>query len=324
MAATTEQLSLTAWRQLNAPTVVGEHPALLKALATAQAVAPLSCPVMITGETGTGKELFASAIHSASGRKPWVAVNCAAVPDSLIESELFGFAKGAFSGATAEQRGAFTDADGGTLFLDEVAEMPLGVQSKLLRVLETGVVKPIGSAARRVTVRVICATNRDAQDKNVMRPDLYHRLCRVHIHLPELRQRKIDIAATIHYFVASISAEIGAAAPAVDAALMQQLIDFPWPGNCRELYNYIYSYVAVGLDAIRDRLINGVSAVGHHEAVTLGDGFEINSYLDSIRDALVAKALAITNSNKAAAAELLGIKRTTLVEHLKSRQLRAA
>ncbi|UCE03609.1 MAG: sigma-54-dependent Fis family transcriptional regulator [Candidatus Latescibacterota bacterium] len=201
--------------------------------------------VLITGETGTGKEVVARAIHSQSDRRrgPWVAVNCAAVPGELIESELFGHEKGAFTGALRTRRGKFEQAHRGTLFLDEIGDMPAHMQAKLLRVLEEGEVERVGSDRRlRVDVRVVAATNRDLGtdiDAGRFREDLYHRLNVVAIHITPLRERPEDVPILVQHFVESLSTHAGLRAVRISSELMQHLQQHVWPGNVRELRNTV-------------------------------------------------------------------------------------
>jgi DNA-binding NtrC family response regulator len=199
--------------------------------------------VLVTGETGTGKEVVARAIHAQSERRtgPWVAVNCAAVPGDLIESELFGHEKGAFTGALRTRRGKFEQADGGTLFLDEIGDMPAHMQAKLLRVLEEGEIERVGGDRRlRVDVRVLSATNRDLRGDIAtgrFREDLFHRLNVVQIHLSPLRERREDVPVLVRHFVDTLSKLAGLRAVDIDAALMARLQQHNWPGNVREVRN---------------------------------------------------------------------------------------
>jgi DNA-binding NtrC family response regulator len=201
--------------------------------------------VLVTGETGTGKEVVARSIHAQSERRtgPWVAVNCAAVPGELIESELFGHEKGAFTGALRTRRGKFEQADGGTLFLDEIGDMPAFMQAKLLRVLEEGEVERVGGDRRlRVDVRVLSATNRDLRvdiATGRFREDLFHRLNVVQIHIPPLRERREDVPILVSHFIDTLSKLAGLRAVAIDASLMARLQQHHWPGNVREVRNTV-------------------------------------------------------------------------------------
>jgi PAS domain S-box-containing protein len=225
--------------------IIGQSGALLEVLAHVGRVAPTDASVLITGETGTGKELIARAIHSTSKRKdkPLIKVNCAALPSGLVESELFGHEKGAFSGAIAKRLGRFELADGGTIFLDEIGELPAEAQVKLLRVLQEREFDRVGGAAPiQVDVRVIAATNRDllkeVQEK-AFREDLFYRLNVFPIRLPPLRERRDDIPLLVHFLVNKFTLRIGKHLDEVSAATMQRLREYPWPGNIRELENVL-------------------------------------------------------------------------------------
>lgn len=225
--------------------IVGRSSALAKVLAEVRRVAPTDTTVLITGETGTGKELVARAIHSASRRKdkPLIKVNCAALPAGLIESELFGHEKGAFSGAIARRLGRFELADGGTIFLDEVGELPLEAQSKLLRTLQEREIDRVGGTVPvKVDVRVIAATNRDllaeVREKR-FREDLNYRLNVFPVHLPPLRQRRDDIPVLVHFLLGKLAPRVGKPLEGVTQATMQRLQQYAWPGNIRELENVL-------------------------------------------------------------------------------------
>ena len=225
--------------------IIGQSAPLQGALYKVEQVAPTDAPVLILGETGTGKELFARAVHDHSPRRdrPLVKVNCAALPATLIESELFGHVKGAFTGATAAKAGRFELADGGTLFLDEIGDMELDLQAKLLRVLQEGEFEPVGSArTRKVDVRVIAATNRDfeqAMNEGRFRPDLYYRLSVFPIDLPSLRERQGDLPELVHHFVARGNKRLGRRVTRVPARVLEALEAHDWPGNVRELQNVV-------------------------------------------------------------------------------------
>ena len=219
-------------------------------------VAPTDASVLITGETGTGKELFARAIHSASKRadKPFIKVNCGALPTGLVESELFGHEKGAFTGAITRRIGRFELADGGTIFLDEIGEIPPEVQAKLLHVLQAHEFERVGGhSPMRVDVRVIAATNRDlkkAVEEKAFREDLYYRLHVFPIHLPPLRDRAQDIPLLVHFLVNSFMARIGKRIESVSQRTMEQLLAYRWPGNIRELENVLERAVILETDSI--------------------------------------------------------------------------
>jgi transcriptional regulator with GAF, ATPase, and Fis domain len=225
--------------------IVGRSPALTAVLDQVSRVAPTDSTVLITGETGTGKELIARAIHSASKRKdrPLIKINCAALPAGLVESELFGHEKGAFTGAIARRVGRFELAEGGTIFLDEVGELPADAQAKLLRVLQEREFDRVGgSVPIKADVRVLAATNRDllqaVRDKS-FREDLYYRLSVFPIHLPPLRERKEDIPLLVHFLAGKFVARIGKPVESVDPETARRLLAYPWPGNVRELENVL-------------------------------------------------------------------------------------
>ena len=225
--------------------IIGASASLRKVLAAVEAVAGADTAVVLFGETGTGKELLARALHERSRRsnKPFLPLNCAAMPATLLEAELFGHERGAFTDALVAKAGKFELADGGTLFLDEVADLPRAAQPKLLRALQEGEIQRIGGCSTRtVDVRVIAATNKDLQalvDEGAFRADLYYRLAVFPITVPPLRDRPEDIPALARHFVRHFAAQFGRAAPEIDAEAIEHLMDYGWPGNVRELQNVI-------------------------------------------------------------------------------------
>jgi len=226
--------------------LVGKSPVMQQLYDLLERVSVISSPVLVFGESGTGKELVARALHHGSPRAaaPFVAINCAAITDSLLESELFGHGKGAFTGASEAKKGLFVEADGGTLFLDEIGEMPLPLQAKLLRVLETSTVRPVGGGVeRKVDVRVVAATNRDlarAVTEKRFREDLYYRLHVIPVHLPPLRARRDDIPLLVEKFAARFYEQHPEHPPReFSGEVMRRLMDVPWPGNVRELKNAV-------------------------------------------------------------------------------------
>ena len=225
--------------------IVGESEALRMVLAQVEAVAPVDCTVLIYGETGTGKELIARAVHNLSPRKPraFVKFNCAAIPTGLLESELFGHEKGAFTGAITQRLGRFEQAHGGTIFLDEIGEISLELQPKLLRVLQEREFERLGSARSiQTNARLIAATNRDLKamvKENTFRSDLYYRLNVFPIRLPALRERPEDIPLLVWYFVKEFSRRNGRAIESIPSQTMKALVRYHWPGNIRELQNVI-------------------------------------------------------------------------------------
>ncbi len=317
-----------------AATLLGTSPAILDLLALIERVAPTPATVLITGETGTGKEVVARLLHGASPRSsgPLVTVDCGAVPENLIESELFGHARGAFTGAVERRQGRFAQADGGTLFLDEVGELPLHMQVRLLRVLQTREVVAVGEAKpQHVDIRVVAATNRDlpAMDAaGTFREDLFYRLNVVQLELPPLRARKDDISALFRTFVDRSAALLGRTvevAPAVAVALGH----YRWPGNVRELENLAERMVildragVLGIDQLPKELkaAQMVDATQPAEIPSIAEtGLDLEQTLEQTEWRLIDEALRRTGGNKAQAARLLGINRTTLVEKLKRRQ----
>jgi DNA-binding NtrC family response regulator len=225
--------------------LVGASPALHQVLRKIQLYGPTDAAVVITGETGTGKELVAKALHQASGRQrgPYIAVNCSAISDELLESELFGHEKGAFTGAVRSHRGRFERADGGTLFLDEIGDMPLRTQAKLLRALEGGRIERVGAETEKhVDVRVLAATNvplEQAVGAGRFRADLYHRLCVLRIHLPALRERPDDISPLVEHFLQQFSSKYGRRIHRLTPEALALLQSYQWPGNIRELRNVL-------------------------------------------------------------------------------------
>ncbi|MBV6632346.1 MAG: sigma-54-dependent Fis family transcriptional regulator [Alphaproteobacteria bacterium] len=231
--------------------MIGRAPAMNHVRSTIASVAQSKVPVFITGESGTGKEVCATAIHKAGDRKdkPFIAINCAAIPKDLMESELFGHIKGAFTGATSHRLGAAQAADGGTLFLDEICEMDISLQSKLLRFLQTGQVKKVGAETdEKVDVRIICATNRDPMAEIAagrFREDLYYRLHVVPLNLPPLRDRRSDIPLLLSHFVSTYAADEGKRFDGFTSDALERLEAYPWPGNIRELQNTVRHIVVM-------------------------------------------------------------------------------
>jgi len=232
---------------------VAESPGMRRVLEVMERVADAEAPILILGETGTGKGLVARSLHAASRRAaaPFVTLNCAAVPEALLESELFGHVRGAFTGAVGDQRGLFTEADGGTLFLDEIGEMSPALQAKLLHVLETGQVRPVGAPRERVVdVRVIAATHRDLRDqiaRGAFRQDLLYRLEVVTIEIPPLRARREDLPGLIeHFFRAALAKHPGSPVRSLSPDVVRQLLEHRWPGNVRELAHLLERVVLLG------------------------------------------------------------------------------
>jgi DNA-binding NtrC family response regulator len=291
--------------------MVGASRAMREVMALIARVAPSPLPVLITGESGTGKELVARAIHRASGLGPFVAVNCAALPDELLESELFGHERGAFSGAVRDKPGLFEAADGGILFLDEIGDLPLLLQPKLLRALESGEIRRVGSTTTRtVRTRVIAATNKDLEAQvreGMFREDLYWRLHVLSLHVPALRERPADIPLLVEHFAGGLP---------VSPAAMARLTAHPWPGNVRELRNTLERAVTLRRgDAIE--LEDVPTTVGAREREgLLTDGAQQDLPLRDIERAYILLVLERTGGNKSRAAEILGLDRKTLYRKL--------
>jgi len=290
-------------------------------------VAPSTASVLITGASGTGKELVARTIHELSPRKerPFVAINCAAIPETLMESEIFGHEKGAFTGALERRTGCFELAEGGTLLLDEIGEMPVGTQAKLLRVLEDRKLRRLGSKVETpVDVRVLAATNKipdEAVSKGELRSDLYYRLNVFNIHMPPLREHKDDIVGLVQQLLTEMSSKHGRKVVAVSEAVLNQFNNYSWPGNVRELRNTIERAVIVCDGAMIEtrHLPPGFgqaplrAAANDPDAVRLGVGTTV----EEAEKMLILKTLEATSNNKTRAAEILGISLKTLHNKLK-------
>ena len=294
-------------------------------LATVAKIAPYPTTVLITGESGTGKELLAQAVHSGSSRAagPMVPVNCGAIPENLLESELFGHAKGAFTGAHKTTAGLFHEADDGSLFLDEVAELPLGLQVKLLRVLEDGSIRRVGeNQSEQVDVRLIAATSRDLDAlvrEGRFREDLYYRLKVLHIRIPPLRRRKEDIPALIESFLARFSVRFGKDLVEVEPRAMELLLGHDWPGNVRELENVIERAVilsdgsSVTVDALPPEVTSRTRGLSKSDSNDLN----IKRRVPRLEAELIARALEETDGNRTQACKLLGISHRALLYKMK-------
>lgn len=330
-----------------APRLIGQAPSLRGLLQRAQKAAPSDLPVVITGESGTGKELLSRFIHDNSRRadRPYVVINCAALPRELLESELFGYERGAFTGARVAQGGWFQAAHGGTLVLDEIGELPLELQPKLLRALESGKVSPVGSRrGAEVDVRIVASTNRELRkqcEAGTFREDLYHRLNGVTLSLPPLRQRMSDIPALVAHFCASAAREQGLSpdgCPALSLFALQRLQEHRWPGNVRELRHLVWRTVALGGWPLDEQLLldelAGVASFAPSQtgvggaaraadapapaaAMPVGWINIANKTLAEVERLVVEHHVRSVNGNRRAAARMLGISRTTLYERLR-------
>jgi len=314
--------------------VVGRSAALTRVFALIDRIAPSLCTVLITGESGTGKEVVANAIHRSSRRAngPMVVVNCGAIPEALLESELFGHAKGAFTGAHAAKIGRVALAQGGSLFLDEVGELPLALQVKLLRLLQQHDYSPVGDTRTiHADVRIIAATNMDLEQavaQGLFRKDLYYRLNVIHLRVPALRERPDDVSDLVAHFLANQVSRTGREGVTVSARAMDLLQSWSWPGNVRELENTIERAVILApTDVIEpEDLPSSIRGLGtmRSESTQLPDGgMDLRRAVESYENDLIRQALERTSWNKNRAARLLGLNRTTLVEMLKRKRMAA-
>jgi DNA-binding NtrC family response regulator len=290
-------------------------------------VAPSTASVLITGASGTGKELVARTIHELSPRrsKPFVAINCAAIPETLIESEIFGHEKGAFTGALERRTGCFELAEGGTLLLDEIGEMPVATQAKLLRVLEDRKLRRLGSRVETsVDVRVLAATNKvpeEAVARGELRNDLYYRLNVFNIHMPSLREHREDIPDLVHALLAEMSAKHGRRIATVSEAVLNAFKNYTWPGNVRELRNTLERAVIVceGPVVETKHLPPGFGSAPTRPSLDDADSIRVGvgTTVGEAERLLILKTLESTNNNKTRAAEILGISLKTLHNKLK-------
>lgn len=302
--------------------VVGSSPRMHEVIARLQSIAPTSATVLIHGETGTGKELVAKAIHTNSPRKnkPFVAMNCTALNENLLDDELFGHEAGAFTGAERVRKGRFEHANGGTLFLDEVGDMPMNLQAKLLRVLENNEVFRIGSnEPLKVNVRVVSATHRDleaAVAEGTFRQDLYFRLNRLKVKLPPLRQRREDIPLLAAHFIKEFNALHGKSVTGISEPVRRAMAVHEWPGNVRELRNFIESMVVLDLDGVLDTddVQEGdiLPRIGSANPGTGSENTLIGRPLAEVERFYMERALDLTSGNREEAARLLGVGERTL------------
>ncbi len=320
--------------KMGLPTILGKSPAMVAAAANVQKVASAKTTVLILGESGTGKELFARAIHNLSQRRdnPFVAINCAAIPHDLLESELFGHEKGSFTGADQRRIGKFELADGGSIFLDEIGEMDLSLQAKLLRVLQEGEVERVGGKYPiRIDVRVLAASNRDLEaivSEKLFREDLYYRLNVFPIRIPPLRERKEDVTLLVEHFVAKYAKEFGCPLRSLDADAISMLENHSWRGNVRELENSIERAMI---------LCDGDMITPEHLALarqqsgmeTSLQGLPMDGTLEDVskhavrvvESERIKRALKETSGNKTRAAEILSVSYKTLLTKIKDYNL---
>jgi DNA-binding NtrC family response regulator len=328
-----------SWRDRMAPWLLGSDPAMLSVLSLLAQVADTNCTVLITGESGTGKELVARSLVAGSSRakKPFVAVNCAAIPVNLVESELFGHSRGAFTGATSSRIGRFAEADGGTILLDEIGEMDLAIQAKLLRLIQDCVLRPVGDEIdQHIDVRILAATNRKL-DSDVaagrFRADLFWRLNVIPIEVPPLRHRLTDIPLLCEYFIKRFNEKNRRTVLGLHPEALATLRRYGWPGNIRELENLLERLVilkgngTIGPSDLPPNIRQAVQTRSPQHLTPMpdlpSDGTDLRAILESVEDRMISEALERTGGNKNRAAELLGLNRTTLVEKLRRKRTAA-
>ena len=330
------QLKTALHKKYRFDNIIGQGEEIRKVLSMIERVADSDSTVLVTGDSGTGKELVAKAIHYNSPRagKPFVPINCGAIPAELLESELFGHIKGAFTGAIANRTGRFELASGGTLFLDEIGELSLNLQVKLLRVLQERRFEPVGSAKTQdADVRVIAATNVDlgkAVQRGQFREDLFYRLNVIPIAIPALKQRASDIPLLLHHFVQHFNQSKNRSLSGFSAESLDALYHYPWPGNIRELENLVERLAILKgdgqvelFDLPEHYRLNRVTSIAVSENVAIPEnGMDFNSAVDAYENLLIMQALEKTGWNRNQAAALLKLNRTTLVEKIKKKGLR--
>jgi transcriptional regulator with GAF, ATPase, and Fis domain len=310
--------------------VIGQSPAMKAIFGMVEKVAASDTTIMLNGETGSGKGVIARAIHECSARrsKPFIQINCGATPEGLLESEFFGYRRGAFTGAISDKPGKFEMAHGGTIFLDEIGDMSADLQVKVLRVLEEGEFERVGGHETiKVDARIIAATHRDLEEevqKGKFREDLFYRLYVIPIMLPPLRERKSDIPLLVSHFFEEYASKNQRGPMTVAPEAMQMLIDYPWPGNVRELKNLIERMVVLkeGDVVLPEELPEKMRVIDplpgkSREKEYPEDGISFQDAVSEFEKALILSALEKTNWVKNRAADLLKIKRTTLVEKIK-------
>ncbi|HEU4533706.1 MAG TPA: sigma-54 dependent transcriptional regulator, partial [Polyangiaceae bacterium] len=308
-------------KRLSRREIVGQSPALRRVLEVATQAAPSTATVLVLGESGTGKELLARYIHerSARARGPFVAVNCAALPESILEAELFGHEKGAFTGAVARREGRFAKAQGGTLFLDEVGELSPQVQVKLLRVLQEGEYEPVGGDTVRADVRIVAATNRDLRaeiGRGRFREDLFFRLNVIAVTAPPLRARREDIPLLCDHFLGIYCAKNGRGRLEVAKPVTERLYDYPWPGNVRELENVIERAVVLCRGELITEACLPDFIVSASAPAPDAMSFAIGTPLEEVELRLIRETLRHTKGDKSLAAQLLGISTRTIYRKL--------
>jgi len=322
--------------------IIGQSPALQEVFKILAKVAPTDTTVLVTGESGTGKELLVRALHRNSPRanQPFVPINCGAIPKELLESELFGHEKGAFTHAIRSRAGRFELANGGTVFLDEIGEMDLSLQVKILRVIQEKEFERVGGTkTQKVDVRIVAATNRDLEKevaKGTFREDLFYRLNVIPISLPPLRERGEDILILAEYFLEKFCAQKGRENMSISPAAKELLLNYPWPGNVRELENFmerltiLCENTEIQPEDLPRKLLeaSGIKPKPKTSAFAWprlkdmqNNKMNLKDFLDKIEENLLIEALKQAQGVKNKAAEILGIKRTTLIEKLKKKKI---
>jgi two-component system response regulator AtoC len=298
---------------------------MTKAIELAERVAPHPTTVLITGESGTGKELIARLIHESSGRgaAPFIPINCGAIPENLLESELFGHVKGSFTGATGDRAGLFEEADGGTILLDEIGELPHSLQVKLLRALQEGEIRRVGeSKSRKVEVRVLAATARDLESDvqtGRFRSDLYYRINVIRVHLPPLRHRVDDIPVLVRHFVETFNETLSLDVEGFEPAAMKKLMGYSWPGNIRELENVVERAIVladgptIGVDELPEIVRDPKAALKVTSETLSSDELSVKKRTYELEKQLIARALEVTDGNRTRAAELLDLSYRALL-----------
>jgi two-component system response regulator AtoC len=306
--------------------IIAKSDSMRKIFDTIEKIADYKTTILITGESGTGKELIARAVHYNGERKrgPMVAINCGGLPENLLESELFGHVKGAFTDANKDKMGLFQEADGGTLFLDEIAELPLTLQVTLLRVLQDELVRPVGGTqSSKVDVRIMAATARDlarAVKEGTFRDDLFYRINVLSIRVPPLRERKEDIPLLVNHFLENFQKRLNKKIKGIRPDALQALMDYPWPGNVRELENVIErtmvltEQLEICRDELPDEVLTGLASI--HERLPV-DSTSLKVNTTALEKSLIKRALKETNNNRTRASKLLEISHPTLLAKMK-------
>ncbi|MFH1573213.1 MAG: sigma-54 dependent transcriptional regulator, partial [Acidobacteriota bacterium] len=326
------RLKSTLRQRYSHANIIGKASAMQQVFDLISQVAPTRATVLIQGESGTGKELVAKAVHAASGRSeaPFVAINCGNIPSELLESEMFGHVRGAYTGATSSKKGLFEVADGGSLFLDEISAIPLEIQAKLLRVIQEREFRRLGGVdSVKVDVRIIAATNTDLQAAvagGAFRDDLFYRLNVIVIKLPSLRERTEDIPLLADHFIRKYCAENDKEVGKIDPAALRVLMDHHWPGNVRELENVIERAVVLSVDRVLTADLFPKSIVTAAPETHLefpGNGIRLKERVRNFEKALIVAALERTDGNQKKAAHLLSLNATTLSEKLKRLKIKS-